>query len=691
MAKSIFLMSSEPGTGKSIVSLGVFGALQDHFKKVGYFKPIATLDPATAKDPYVELLQKKFNLSDAQIHINATRPDPSSENDFLTEIVNTYRKLEAENDFVLVEGLDYTGDNPSSDFMLNLGIAKTLGAQIMLVEKGQYASTKQAIRGLSFAINSILDEELHILSLVANRVQSNQEQALKTELETAFGKKIPCISLIPEHSKLTRPSMKEVAQKIQARVFYGEDQLQRQVSDYSIAAKMAGGFLASIKQKQDLLVITPGDREDLILSCLLADQSTHFPKFAGMLLTTNEEPTDVVKEIIRGLPVSFPILITDKNTFDAATLLHNAQYHLFEASTQKIDLAIDHIRFSLNEKHLIEILTQARSEYLTPPMFTYNLVEQAKQNKKHIVLPEGEDIRILQAAEELLKRDIVKLTILGNPSQIQTLASEHHINLTGAEFIDPKESPKLKAYATKYFTLRQHKNVNMPIALDRMQDPNYFGTMMVYLGDCDGMVSGAMHTTGETIRPALEFIKTKPGCKLVSSVFLICLKDRVLVYGDCAVNPDPDAQTLSEIALFSAQSAKQFDIEPRIAMLSYSSGSSGTGVSVDKVREATRMVKNAHPELLIEGPIQYDAAVDISVAQKKMPDSLVAGRATVLIFPDLNSGNNTYKAVQRETGAIAIGPILQGLNKPVNDLSRGCTVKDIINTIVITAIQAQGN
>ena len=688
MAKSIFLMSSESGAGKSIVALGVFAALQDHFKKIAYYKPIATLDSTTGKDPYVQLLQQQFSLPDTSVAIGA-RQDDMSETDFFAHIIAVYRQLEAKHDFVLIEGSDYTGDNPSTDFMLNINIAKNIGCQVMLVEKSR--SDDQLLRAISSAIHAILDEDLSILSLIVNRVNIAQEAPFKTAIAREFGDSIASVSCIPEAPKLINPTVKEVAQKLNATVFYGHDQMMRQVGDYTIAAKMVGAFLNSIKQKQDLLVITPGDREDLILSCLLADQSAHFPKFAGMLLTTNEQPTGIIKDVILGLPVSFPILVTDKNTFDAATLLHNAQYHLFDASEQKITLAIDHVRSNLNEKQLIEVLTKARSEYLTPPMFTYNLIECAKHDKKHIVLPEGEDIRVLQAAEELLKRDIVTLTSLGNPAQIQLLASENHINLAGAAFIDPAKSEQLQDYANQYFQLRQHKNVNMTIALDRMQDPCYFGTMMVYTGACDGMVSGAMHTTGETIRPALEIIKTTSDCHRVSSVFLICLKDRVLIYGDCAVNPDPDAQTLAEIAVFSARSAKQFGIEPRIAMLSYSSGTSGVGASVDKVREATEIVQAQYPDLLIEGPIQYDAAVDMSVAQKKLPNSLVAGRATVLIFPDLNSGNNTYKAVQRETGAIAIGPVLQGLNKPVNDLSRGCTVKDIINTVVITAIQATGH
>ncbi len=666
-------MSSEPGTGKSIISLGVFAALKDHFKKIGYYKPVASIDPLTQKDPYVELLQREFDLPDSCIKIGQSNQD-------ISEVIDAYRKLKENNDFVLVEGLDYTGDSHSADFMQNLNIAKNLGCEIILVESHPTFS----------AIKTINDENLSILSLIVNRVNPSSEAALRRQVEGYFAEKAHCISLIPEHSKLIYPSMNEVAQKLKARVFYGQDQLSRQVEDYTIAAKMAGGFLRSVKQKQNLLIITPGDRDDLILSCLLADQSAHFPKFAGMLLTTNEHPTGIVKEIIQGLSIAFPILITEKNTFDAATLLHNAQYHLFEASKEKIALAIDHIRSNLNEKQFIELLTHARSEYLTPPMFTYNLVEQARKIKKHIVLPEGNDVRILKAAEELLKQNIVTLTILGNPAEIEALAAEHHLNLSAANLVNPKESKLFKKYTEEYYELRKHKNINMAIALDRMQNPNYFGTMMVHFGDCDGMVSGAMHTTGETIRPALEIIKTQADCQLVSSIFMICLKDRVLVYGDCAVNPDPDAQTLAEIALFSARSSKRFGIEPRIAMLSYSSGASGAGISVDKVREATEMLKAKHPELLVEGPIQYDAAVDPVVGKSKMPDSQVAGRATVLIFPDLNSGNNTYKAVQRETGAIAIGPILQGLNKPVNDLSRGCTVKDIINTVIITAIQAQG-
>jgi phosphate acetyltransferase len=318
-------------------------------------------------------------------------------------------------------------------------------------------------------------------------------------------------------------------------------------------------------------------------------------------------------------------------------------------------------------------------------------VQQAKSDKRRIVLAEGNDDRILTAAENLLSRDVVDLTLLGNPSevrgQIQRLGLE--IDLDRVPIIEPRESPKFEEYAQTLYELRKHKGMNLDTATDLMSDVSYYGTMMVYKGDADGMVSGAVHTTMHTILPALQFIKAKPGFSVVSSVFFMCLEDRVLVYGDCAVNPDPTAEELSEIAVSSADTARDFGIEPRVAMLSYSSGESGKGEDVEKVRTATKLVQERRPDLEVVGPIQYDAAVDPTVAAQKMPGSKVAGQATVFVFPDLNTGNNTYKAVQRETGAIAIGPVLQGLKKPVNDLSRGCTVKDIINTVAITAIQAQ--
>jgi phosphate acetyltransferase len=328
---------------------------------------------------------------------------------------------------------------------------------------------------------------------------------------------------------------------------------------------------------------------------------------------------------------------------------------------------------------------------MTPRMFTYNLVQQARADRRHIVLPEGDEPRILKAAVDLIDRDIVRLTLLGKRESIAQALRDHGIalDLSQVKIIDPAASPELEVYAQAYFEMRRHKGMTLDTARDCLLDGAYFGTMMVYQGHADGMVSGAVHTTQHTIRPALQFIKTRPGFSIVSSVFFMCLEDGVVVYGDCAVNPDPTAQELAEIAISSADTARTFGIEPKVALLSYSTGDSGVGEEVDKVREAARLAQAMRPEMALEGPIQYDAAVDAGVAALKMPGSAVAGHATVFVFPDLNTGNNTYKAVQRETGAIAIGPILQGLRKPVNDLSRGCTVDDIINTVVITAIQSQ--
>jgi phosphate acetyltransferase len=344
---------------------------------------------------------------------------------------------------------------------------------------------------------------------------------------------------------------------------------------------------------------------------------------------------------------------------------------------------------SVDIKGLQQSIALHQSQRITPLMFEYELIQRAKSQRKRIVLPEGQDERILRAAEILSLRGVAELVLLGNPDKIKRRIGELGLKLDGIEIIDPVASPKRAEYAAVYHGLRAHKGISEQIAFDALEDVSYFGTLMVYTGDADGMVSGALHTTQHTIRPSFETIKTKPHTKLVSSVFFMCMPDRVLVYGDCAVNPNPDAEQLADIAIESAITAAAFGVEPRVAMLSYSTGSSGKGADVEQVREAVAIARERRPDLKLEGPIQYDAAVDASVARSKLPDSEVAGNATVFIFPDLNTGNNTYKAVQRSAGAVAIGPVLQGLNKPVNDLSRGCTVTDIVNTVAITAIQAQ--
>jgi phosphate acetyltransferase len=388
-----------------------------------------------------------------------------------------------------------------------------------------------------------------------------------------------------------------------------------------------------------------------------------------------------------------PILSVQESTFLTATVVDRMHATINVDDQRKITQALGLFEKHVDVAQLSERVITTSAAVITPKMFEYELLHKARCCKQHIVLPEGEEGRVLRAAEILLHRGVVSITLLGNEERIRQGIAQLGLQLEGAVILDPRRSILFDDFAEEYYGLRQHRGITYENAEDAMREGSFFGTMMVHKGLADGMVSGAVHSTADTIRPAFEIIKTKPGVSIVSSVFFMCLRDRVLVYGDCAVNPNPTPPQLAEIALSSAHTARSFGIEPVVALLSYSSGESGKGEEVEEVREATRIAKDlakvSFPDLKIEGPIQYDAAIDPAVARTKMPESEVAGKATVFIFPDLNTGNNTYKAVQRSAGAVAVGPVLQGLNRPVNDLSRGCTVTDIVNTVAITAIQAQ--
>ncbi|WP_455170438.1 phosphate acetyltransferase, partial [Aegicerativicinus sediminis] len=498
------------------------------------------------------------------------------------------------------------------------------------------------------------------------------------------------VDLIPCDKGLSSPTIHEIANALNAEILYGENQLNRLAYYYTIAAMQPHNYLQRIKENS--LIITPGDRGDIVMTTLQAHQSSNYPSLAGIILSAGYDLEDAYYKLLEGLKDIVPIISVKTNTFETAQAVANVRSYITSKNESKISLALQVFEKHVNIPQLMERFEiTPPSSVITPKMFEYSLFKKAKSNIKRIVLPESDDERILKAAEILTSRELVKIILLGNPDQIQKNIDRMGImlDLSRIEIIEPLLYPKYSDYVISLCEKRKHKGVNTDMAKDLLSDFTYFATMMVLMGDADGMVSGAVNTTQHTIRPALQIVKTKPGFSVVSSVFFMCLEDRVLVYGDCAVNPNPTAEQLAEIALASAQTAESFGLNPKVAMLSYSSGSSGKGEEVEKVRIATNIAKSKNPVLKIEGPIQYDAAVDMGVGQKKMPDSEVAGKANVLIFPDLNTGNNTYKAVQRETGAIAIGPVLQGLNKPVNDLSRGCTVTDIVNTVVITAIQAQ--
>jgi phosphate acetyltransferase len=451
-------------------------------------------------------------------------------------------------------------------------------------------------------------------------------------------------------------------------------------------------------------VITPGDRADLLIGALAA-HAAGAPPIAGVLLTLGETPGPNVMSLASRLAPGTPVLAVQEGSYPTAMDLSTLEGRLTAASPRKAETALGLFELHVDTAELTDRIELTRTERVTPMMFEHELLERARgATLREIVLPEGAEERVLRAAEVLLRRNVCHLTLLGTEDAVRRKVAELGLNIAfepgdladdangaraRARIIDPVTSPLRDRFAEVYAELRRHKGMTVEQALDVVSEVSYFGTLMVQEGLADGMVSGAVHSTAATIRPAFEIIKTSPEAKIVSSVFFMCLSDRVLVYGDCAVNPDPDAEQLADIAIQSAATAARFGVSPRVALLSYSTGTSGSGADVDKVRKATELVRGQRPDMLVEGPIQYDAAVDPSVARTKLPGSAVAGQASVLIFPDLNTGNNTYKAVQRSAGAIAVGPVLQGLRKPVNDLSRGALVQDIVNTVAITAVQAQ--
>lgn len=553
--------------------------------------------------------------------------------------------------------------------------------------QGDKKENKEIVEGAQLAYDTFRSE-VDVLSIMTNKVDSKDVSTLKKLLQNRI-KNNTDITVIPKIHSLSSPTMKEVVKALDGKVLFGKDMLNNLIDNFSVGAMQLRNYLTHLKE--NALVITPGDRADIILGALQANISKNYPKISGVVLTGGLIPEEPILKLIEGLSSVIPIVSVEDGTYTVTNNIGNIKSKIYAENSDKIETSISTFDLHVNTDKLAEQLITFQSDIFTPRMFQYNLLQRALKNKKHIVLPEGYDERVLHAAARLITAQVVELTLIGEEAKIKERIEKFDIplNIKDINIVDPQNSPHFDDYVNTYYELRKHKNVNLEMAKDKMSDVSYFGTMMIYKGHADGMVSGAVNTTQHTLLPALQFIKTKPGVNIVSSIFFMCLEDRVSVFGDCAINPNPNAKELAEIAISSAKTAKEFGIEPKVAMLSYSSGASGKGADVEKVREATEIVNAQAPDLKIEGPIQYDAAVDMRIGKSKLPNSEVAGRASVLIFPDLNTGNNTYKAVQRETGALAIGPVLQGLNKPVNDLSRGCTADDIYSTVIITAIQAQ--
>lgn len=696
MNKAIYIAASEANSGKSMLSIGLIQLLLKKKPKVGYFRPIIDNTVEGKRDNHINTILNYFNLkNDYEDCYAFTRSDliqklnDDKEDDVLNKIIQKYKKLETENDFVIVEGTDFSDHGAIIEMDLNVLIAKNLGIPVIIVSGGVSKTLEDFIQSLRLTYDSFVNKDVQVISVVANKIEEKNIETILNEV----GKNLPksvSINAIPINKKLNNPTVKEFLNEIKAVVLFGKEFLNNTTGDIKVGAMQLSHFLHHLTEGS--VVVTPADRSDILLGTLQANISTNYPAISCVVLTGGIELNSSIIKLINGLEKIVPILWVKEGTFKTTTRLGNVRSHIYAENVDKIKMSINIFEKYVDVTALNEKLTSYKgSDILTPRMFQYNLLKKAKEVKKHIVLPEGSDDRILIAASQLQKTNVVALTLLGKRVNIE--ASIKRLNISfdfnKTAIINPIESECFDDFSKTLYELRKHKGLSPAMADDLMADVSYFGTMMVHKGLADGMVSGAAHTTQHTIKPALQFVKTKPGFSVVSSIFFMCLEDRVSVFGDCAINPNPTAEQLAEIAISSADSSIAFGIDPKIAMLSYSSGASGKGEDVDTVRRATEIVKEKRPDLKIEGPIQYDAAVDASVGKKKLPNSEVAGQANVLIFPDLNTGNNTYKAVQRETGALAIGPMLQGLNKPVNDLSRGCTVDDIFNTIILTAIQAQ--
>ena len=683
MTKSIYIIAPEGQVGKSAIALGLIEALGREVARVGVFRPIIRSD---GRDGILETLvsqpavlgdyERSYGVPYSAIHRN--------EEEAMSEIIARYSELQSEYDAMVILGSDYTDVLGSLEFSYNCEVAANLNAPVLLSVRGGGKTPEQLHNLVDNAMHEIAEHHVTTIGVIATRVEREDLPEYRAALDSFD---LPLKAVMPSHKVLAATTVRAQFEAAGATMVQGSEELLDRESQ---GVLVAGMTLPHVLERlyPEATVVTASDRIDLLPGLLLAHQSGAFPPLAGIVLVGGYPLPPAVRRLLETLHLELPIAETPFGTYTTAEKLFGLEGAMTD-SPRKIEIARGLFNDNVDASAIIAAMDVSRAQVRTPLMFEYQLMQQARTDKRTIVLPEASDDRILESAATLLRRNVANLILLAPESTINQRTAHLGLNLARARCIDPADPALIDKFAAEYARLRAHKGVTIEQAREKFTDLSYFGTMMVHFGMADGMVSGAINTTANTIRPSLEFIKTKPGVKVVSSSFLMCLPDRVLVFGDCAVNPDPTAEELADIAISSAETAVAFGVEPRVAMLSYSTGSSGAGADVDKVREATRLVKERAPELKVEGPIQFDAAMDADVAKTKLPDSEVAGRATVFIFPDLNTGNNTYKAVQRTANAVAVGPVLQGLNKPVNDLSRGATVDDIVNTVAITAIQAQ--
>ncbi|MET8676773.1 phosphate acetyltransferase [Streptomyces sp. NPDC004647] len=689
MTRSVYVTGIDRGDGRQVIELGVMELLTRHVDRVGVFRPLVH---DNGPDRLFDLLRARYRLSQTAEtaygmgyrEAGGLQAEKGTD-ELVSQLVERFHRVAREYEVVLVLGTDFADTALPAEINLNARLANEFGASVIPVVGGQNqapGSVRAEVRNAYAAYHAL---GCDIVAMVVNRVAPADRQVIAERLAARLP--VPCYAL-PEDGSLSAPTVRQIVSTLGAEVLLGDAAgLARDARDFVFGGAMLPTFLSALTE--GCLVMTPGDRADLIIGALAA-HTAGAPPIAGVLLTLGERPGPDIMALASRIAPGTPVLSVPGQSFPTAGELSGLEGKLNAASPRKAETALGLFDRYVDKAALTNRISLARSSRVTPMMFEHELIERSRSNRRRVVLPEGTEERVLRAADVLLRRDVCDLTLLGDEDLLHKRAAELGIDLNHAQLIDPRTSPLRERFAELYAEARAHKGVGYELAYDIVAEVSYFGTLMVQEGLADGMVSGAAHSTAATIRPAFEIIKTAPGAQIVSSVFFMCLADRVLVYGDCAVNPDPGAEQLADIAIQSAATAAQFGVEPRIAMLSYSTGTSGSGADVDKVRKATEIVRGRRPDLPVEGPIQYDAAVDAAVAAAKLPGSHVAGQATVLVFPDLNTGNNTYKAVQRSAGAVAVGPVLQGLRKPVNDLSRGALVQDIVNTVAITAIQAQG-
>ncbi|MFF3315456.1 phosphate acetyltransferase [Streptomyces sp. NPDC003035] len=687
MTRSVYVTGIDRGDGRQVVELGVMELLTRQVDRVGVFRPLVHDGP----DRLFDLLRARYRLSqDASTvygmdyHEASALQAEQGTDELVSRLVDRFHAVARDYEVVLVLGTDFAATQLPDELAINARLANEFGASVIPVVGGKDQPAESVRAEARNAFRAYDGLGCDVLAMVVNRVAADDRAAIAERLAARLP--VPCY-VLPDEPALAAPTVAQITHHLGAEVVLGDDAgLARDALDFVFGGAMLPNFLNALTP--GCLVVTPGDRADLVVGALAA-HSAGTPPIAGVLLTLNERPSEEILTLAARLAPGTPVISVSGNSFPTAAELFSLEGKLNAATPRKAETALGLFERHVDTADLLKRISLARSGRVTPMMFEHELLEQARADRRRVVLPEGTEERVLRAADVLLRRDVCDLTLLGDVEVIRKKAADLGIALGDTQLIDPQTSELRDSFAAHYAELRAHKGVTVELAYDVVSDVNYFGTLMVQEGLADGMVSGSVHSTAATIRPAFEIIKTKPDARIVSSVFFMCLADKVLVYGDCAVNPDPNAEQLADIAVQSAATAARFGVEPRIAMLSYSTGTSGSGADVDKVREATKLVRESSPGLRIEGPIQYDAAVEPSVAATKLPGSEVAGQATVLIFPDLNTGNNTYKAVQRSAGAVAVGPVLQGLRKPVNDLSRGALVSDIVNTVAITAIQSQ--